>query len=154
MTNKFTLSKQDQETYKDIKIYHVYKNDKYADLPLLIHCENGKKAIIPTFKNQMRSVVPDYFNIFKKKGGHFEESRHEDGRIYEMEIPGLLDPWYVKKYIQNFTFHHDNNDRKSDQSDANDYEVERFFIYIGSQILRLKVANWFLIGRRPQKTSL
>ena len=85
-SKKFTLSEQDQETYKDIKIYHVYKNDKYADMPLLIHCENGKKAIIPTSKVLMRSMAPDYFNIFKKKGGHFEESRHEDGEIYRMTI--------------------------------------------------------------------
>ena len=33
------------------------------------------------------------------------------------------------------------------------YWLERFFIYTTSQIFRLKVRNWFLWGRRPQKTS-
>ena len=34
-SEKFTLSDEDQETYKGIEILHVFPNDKDADLPLL-----------------------------------------------------------------------------------------------------------------------
>lgn len=100
MTNKFSLSQKDQKSYQDVKIYHVYKNDKYADLPLLICCENGKKAIIPTFKNLMRSLAPNYFDKFyEKEKEDSTESKHEDGQIYSMTIPQLTDPKHVANYI-------------------------------------------------------
>ena len=103
MTNKFTLSEKDQQTYKDIKIYHAYKNDKHADLPLLICCENGEKAIVVTSKNLMRCLAPNYFgesNRRFRKSRPNEPMSHEDGQIYSMRIPGLIDPKHVSDYIQ------------------------------------------------------
>ena len=99
-TTKYTLSESDKQTYGDAPIYHIFVNDKYADLPLLIKCENGKKAIIPTLKSVMRCVAPEYFKIFYDKDSNFKESKHEDGSIYSMTIPGLTDPAFVLEYIE------------------------------------------------------
>ena len=92
-SNKFTLSEQDKETYKNIEIQHLYRNDKHADLPLLIVAKNNKKIIIPTFKKLMYCLAPEYFE------NSFDETRHDDGKIYEMKIPEMIDPYWMKRYI-------------------------------------------------------
>ena len=93
--HKFTPPKE----YENIPVLHVSVNDKDADLPLLISCENGQKAIIPTSKNAMKKIAHDYFKIFNKKGNNFVESKHQDGEIYQITIPGLKNPEILRKYI-------------------------------------------------------
>ena len=97
-SEKFTFSDEDQKTYKDIEILHVFPNDKDADLPLLVIAEDDKKVIIPTYKKKMQVYAPDFFKIFDKKKPKFEESKHEDGSVYKTVIPGLTDPCSVQKY--------------------------------------------------------
>merc|ERR1712060_578453 len=99
MSRLFTLPDSEKETHKDTPIYHITRYDKYADLPLVINCDNGKRAIIPTSKNYMRNFAPEYFKIFYKTDSNFAESKHRDGEFYEMTIPGLLDPKMVAEFI-------------------------------------------------------
>ena len=84
--------------YKNIPVLHIKPNDKHADLPLLISCENGNKAIIPTYKNVMRAIAPDNFKVFNNQN-NFAESKHENGEIYQITIPGLKQPDILRQYL-------------------------------------------------------
>ena len=97
---KYTLSDNNKKIYKNVPIHHIYNNDKYTDLPLLIECENGKKAIVPVFKRGMRCFAPVCFKVFYDQNSNFKEKYHQDGEIYPITIPELNDPAFVAKYIK------------------------------------------------------
>ena len=114
--NYFELSDSDIKKHGDLFVHHVFKADRYADLPLLVVCppfpnrhpanENGHKAVIPVFKSQMLSFVPNYFKIFFEKK-NFAEKNHKDGELYQITIPGLEKPWNLYYYIVGMLMHDD-----------------------------------------------
>ena len=60
---------------EDIPIYHVSYSDNNADLLIKITAmTTNKTAVIPTYKEDVADLIPNYFGEIFKEGKNFAEN--------------------------------------------------------------------------------
>merc|ERR1712157_145385 len=87
---------------EDIPIYHVSCPDHNADLLLKITALGSNKiAVIPTYKEVVADLIPNYFGEIFKEGKNFNESRLDKDEYFEFNIPNLTEPKLFADILKN-----------------------------------------------------